>query len=176
MKHHTTPHPKTAQTSPPIAAEIDTAQLLEQLAERQDAYLRLAADFANFKRRTAEESGRRADAKKEAFIRELLPIIDNLERALSTGSSGSSGSLAELRNVVEMTQKQLHQLLDQHGIKVENPVGQLFNPHHQEAVAIRHDSSQPDQTVLEVIQPGYHCGALVLRPAKVIVNNLVPAQ
>jgi len=138
-----------------------------ELAQQKDLNLRLAADFDNFRKRTARETDRRAAAQKEAFIHELLPIIDNLERALA-----SDASAEQLRGGVQMTLQQLHQLLRRHGIETDEAIGRPFDPHRHEAVAMRHDPSQPDHAVIEILQPGYRRGDEVFRPAKVIVNDL----
>ena len=86
----------------------DIGALQTELAIQRDRYLRLAADFDNFRKRTARETERSAAAQKEAFIRELLPVIDNLERALG---SDVSTSPEQLRQGVQMTLQQLTQLL-----------------------------------------------------------------
>src|SRR5258705_4143695 len=118
------------------ALEADLKSIETELVAQKDLYLRLAADFDNFRKRTAQETERRAAAQKEAFIRELLPVIDNLERALS---SESSTSPEQLREGVQMTLQQLHQLLRRHGIEPEESTGQRFDPHRHEAVATRQD-------------------------------------
>jgi molecular chaperone GrpE len=141
----------------------------EELAEQRDNNLRLAADFENFKRRSLQDNDLRAAAQKESFIHELLPAIDNLERALASGAS--PGSL-ELHQGVEMTLRQLRQLLAKHGIETEESVGRPFDPHRQEAIAQRHDPAQADHAILEVFQRGYRRGEKVFRPAKVAVNDL----
>src|SRR5262245_19192431 len=82
----------------------DLQALVAELGRQKDFYLRLAAHFDNFRRRTAQDADRRAAAQEEAFIRELLPIIDNLERALA---SGSSTSRKQIREGVQMTLEQL---------------------------------------------------------------------
>jgi molecular chaperone GrpE len=134
-----------------------------------DRYLRLAADFDNFRKRTSQETERSAAAQKEAFIRELLPVIDNLERALG---SDVSTSPEQLRQGVQMTLQQLTQLLRRHGIEPEESLGKAFDPHYHEAVIVRHDPSQPDHIILETFQRGYRRGNEVFRPAKVVVNDL----
>jgi molecular chaperone GrpE len=139
------------------------------LAAQKDDYLRLAADFDNFKKRTRRDSERQATAEKDAFIADLLPAVDNLERALA---SGQSSSCEQLHQGVEMTWQQLGQLLNRHGIEAVEDVGRPFDPHRHEAVSVRHDPRQPDHIVLEVIQRGYCRGDKVFRPAKVIVNDL----
>jgi molecular chaperone GrpE len=110
------------------------------LAVQRDRYLRLAADFDNFRKRIAWETERSAAAQKEAFIRELLPVIDNVERALG---SDVSTSPEQLRQGVQMTLQQLTQLLRRHGIEPEESLGRSFDPLYHEAVSVRHDPSQP---------------------------------
>ena len=157
--------PVSVAESPPA----DLALLQKELAAQKEDYLRLAADFDNFKRRTRRDSGRQAAAEKESFIRDLLPVLDNLERALASEQSVSS---EQLHQGVEMTMQELGRLLHGHGIEAVEDVGQPFDPHRHEAVSVRHDRSQPDHIVLAVIQHGYSHGDKVFRPAKVIVNDL----
>ena len=155
------------------AAATESDALLKDLADQKDLHLRLAADFENFKRRNRLESESRAAAQKESFIHELLPIIDNLERALASGSSPDS---PQFHQGVEMTLKQMQQLIRQHGIESDQIVGKPFDPHHHEAISQLHDPAQPDHAILEVVQRGYRKGTKVLRPAKVVVNDLTPGQ
>ena len=155
----------------PAATESDSIR--EQLAEQKDVNLRLAADFENFKRRSRQESDARAAAQKESFIHELLPAIDNLERALASGAASGS---PQLHQGVEMTLQQLRLLLRQHGIESEESVGQPFDPHRHDAVSQRHDAAQPNQAILEVLQRGYRRGEQVFRAAKVVVNDLTHSK
>jgi molecular chaperone GrpE len=136
-------------------------------------HLRLMADFDNFKRRSRQESEARAVGQKESFIVELLPVIDNLERALASGASRDS---AQFQQGVEMTLKQLQLLLRQHGVESEEIIGKPFDPHRQEALSQGHDPAQPDHAILAVLQRGYRRGDKVVRPAKVVVNDLTPSQ
>jgi len=157
----------------PVASAVDAASrdpdvLDKELASQNEAYLRLAADFDNFKKRTQRESGQRAAEEKESFISELLPILDNLERALACERSISSD---QLRQGVEMTLQHLRQLLLHHGIEAVEDVGKLFNPHQHEAISVRREPLQPDQIILEVTQRGYRRGDKSFRPARVIVND-----
>ena len=166
---NTDPNSARPEMESPGDAGPDTIAAQTELATQKDRYLRLAADFDNFRKRTAKETERRAAAQKEAFISELLPVIDNLERALGTDASTSS---EQLREGVRMTLQQLHQLLRRHGIEPEESLGKPFDPHYHEAVMTRHDPSQRDRIVLETFQRGYRRGAEVFRPAKVLVNDL----
>ena len=159
----------------PIAPDEETVRALmaeneslqAAVADQKDRYLRLASDFDNFRKRTAQEYESRSAAQKEAFIRELLPVIDNLERALS-----SDATTEQLRNGVRITLQQLNQLLRAHGIEPQESLGLIFDPHRHEAIAARHEPTQPDHSILEVFQRGYHRGDDVFRPAKVIINDL----
>ena len=157
----------TAIAAETVATESD--RLRKELGEQKDLNLRLAADFENFKRRSRQEVETRAAAQKESFIRELLPSLDNLERALA---SGASLGTPQFHQGVEMTLQQLRLLLRQHGIETEESVGQPFDPHRHEAVSQRHDPAQANHAVLEVFQRGYRRGEKVFRPAKVAVNDL----
>jgi molecular chaperone GrpE len=163
----------TGDAGPNAATAPDVAVLQGEMVAQKDRYLRLAADFDNFRRRTTQEIERRAAAQKESFIRELLPVIDNLERALG---SDVSTSPEQLREGVQMTLQQLNQLLSRHGIEPEESLGRLFDPHYHEAVAVRTDPSKPDHIVLETFQRGYRRGDEVFRPAKVVVNDLSHAE
>ncbi len=153
--------------------EVDVQDQLSpearELAGLKDRYLRLNADFDNFRKRTSQEAARRAAEQKESFIRDLLPVVDNLERAL-----GSDASPEQLRQGVQMTIQQLHQLLRRHGIEPDESLGQPFDPHCHEALRTGDDPSKPDQAVLDVFQRGYRRGKEVFRPAKVVVNDLNP--
>ena len=168
-------HPSPATDSPDAVASVadsaalDPTRLQKELTAQKDDYLRLAADFDNFKKRTRRDSAQQAVAEKEAFIGDLLPVLDNLERALASEESTAS---EHLQQGVTMTLQQLGQLLHRHGIEAMADVGSPFDPHRHEAVSVRHDTRQPDQIILEVIQRGYFRGDKVFRPAKVIVNDL----
>jgi molecular chaperone GrpE len=177
LRHmNTEPESNPSETTPTggaSASRADVGALEAELALQKDRYLRLAADFDNFRKRIARETDRNAAAQKEAFIRELLPVIDNLERALATDASVSP---KQLREGVQMTLQQLTQLLLRHGIEPEESLGRPFDPRYHEAVSVRHDPSQPDHVVLETFQRGYRRGNQVFRPAKVVVNHLTHAE
>jgi molecular chaperone GrpE len=171
------PDPLAKETvANPFTDKADAAEsdlLRNELAEQQGRNLGLAADFENFKRRTRQESEARAAAQKESFIHELLPALDNLERALVSDASSAS---PQFHQGVEMTLEQLRLLLRQHGIETEECVGQPFDPHQHEAVSARHNPTRPDQAILEVLQRGYRRGEKVFRPAKVVVNSLAHSE
>src|SRR5450432_4564229 len=172
----------TNSKKPPSAeAEADSTKAgvsksdptLQELLDQKNLYLHLGADFENFKRRSRQEAEARAAAQKESFIHELLPVIDNLERALASGASADS---QQFHQGVEMTLQQLRLLLGQHGIESGEIVGKQFDPHQHEAISQRHNPAQPGHAILEVVQRGYQRGKKVFRPAKVVVNDLTQSK
>jgi molecular chaperone GrpE len=173
MKHELQNPPVGLQTPGAETTASESDSLRKELAEQKELHLRLAADFENFKRRSRQEGEVRSAAQKESFIRELLPSLDNLERALASGTSAGS---AQFHQGVEMTLQQLRLLLRQHGIESDEIVGQPFDPHQHEAVSQRHEPAQADHAILEVFQRGYRRGEKVFRPAKVVVNEVKHAK
>ena len=151
------------------AVSTDADVFRKELAAQKELNLSMKADFENLKRRGRQESEARAAAQKDSFIHELLPSIDNLERALASGAFAGS---AQFHQGVEMTLHQIHSLLRKHGIETEESVGQVFDPHLHEAVSKRHDPAQADHSILEVFQRGYRQAGKVFRAAKVAVNEL----
>jgi molecular chaperone GrpE len=165
---------ETSSTAQTEATEMPAVKALKaELAAEKERFLRLAADFDNYRKRVAQESERRAEAQKKAFILELLPIIDNLERALG---SGQSASREQLLQGVEMTLQQLYRLLHAHGVEPEDSVGQPFDPRYHEAIASRYDPTKPDHVILEIFQRGYRYRGESFRPAKVVLNDLSKAE
>jgi len=169
----TQPSAKPEGSDSAETAAQESEALLKDLAEQKDLHLRLAADFENFKRRSRQEAEIRSAAQKESFIIELLPVVDNLERALASGAARDS---AQFHQGVGMTLIQLQQLLRQHGVESDEIVGRPFDPHLHEALSQGHDPAQPDQAVLTVLQRGYRRGEKVIRPAKVTVNDLTVSK
>src|SRR5688572_25651216 len=155
--------PATTSTAPECVA------LEAELASLDDRYRRLAADFDNFRKRTERDAEQRAAAQKTAFIRELLPVVDSLELALASHASTSAD---QLRRGIEITHRELMQLLHRHGIEPDNPSGLPFDPYRHEAVNVRFDPAQADHLVLDVLQRGYARGTEIIRPARVVVNDL----
>ncbi len=171
MKPHQTSPPvpsSEADTQPNGIHEVTPISPPDELTIQKDRYLRLAADFDNFRKRTLQESDRRAATQKEALIHELLPVVDNFERALSMGPQTTFEQLVQ---GVNMILQQLRQILRQNDIESEENLGQPFDPLRHEAIGSRHDPSRPDQAVLETTQRGYRRGQEIFRPAKVIVND-----
>ncbi|GIP48247.1 nucleotide exchange factor GrpE [Paenibacillus sp. J53TS2] len=177
-----TPEPDARQEEvvdePQIAAEEVTADAgasaeLEKLRAESEDYqqrlLRTQADFDNFRRRTVkekEELGKYASAK---LITELLPVIDNFERALS--SSGESTDANSYIKGVEMIFRQLEGVLKAEGLIPMEAEGQPFNPEFHQAIMQVESDEHEEGIVVEVVQKGYLLKDKVLRPAMVKVSG-----
>jgi molecular chaperone GrpE len=134
----------------------------------QDRYQRLAADFDNYRKRVARDADRSAASVKDALLKEILSVNDNLERALASHPSATAD---QLRGGIEMTHQQLLAFLKRHGVEPDDSIGAAFDPHRHEAISARLVPEEPDQTVVEVVQRGYRRGDAVVRPAQVIIND-----
>lgn len=146
----------------------ELSKMEQELAGERERYLRLAADFDNYRKRTARELERRASSQKDAFVRDLLPAVDNLERAMAANHS------EHLREGVEMICQQLIETLKRHGLEPRDDLGQPFDGRFHDAIAVGSRSELPDLCVMEVWERGWMRGGEMFRPAKVLVNKLEP--
>lgn len=144
--------------------ELDT--LKEQMAQQEDKYLRLAAEYDNYRKRTAKEKESLwSDAKAET-AGAFLPVYDNLERALKQETADEA-----YKKGVEMTMNQLKDVLSKLGITEIPALGEPFDPQVHNAVMHVEDESLGENTVAEVFQAGFQCGEKVIRFAMVKVAN-----
>jgi molecular chaperone GrpE len=137
----------------------------QQQPEHDDRLLRLAADFDNYKKRAARERDEYIARANERLLKELLPILDDLERALSAAEQHEE---AQLEEGVRLTHRSLAQLLERNGVQ-EIPTDGKFDPHVHEALLAQPAEDREQGDVLDVIQKGYKLGDHVVRPARVIV-------
>jgi molecular chaperone GrpE len=133
-------------------------------AEVDDRLLRLAADFENYKKRAARERDEYVTFANERLIKELLPVLDDLERALQAAAEHEE---AKLEEGVELVHRSLASLLERNGLKEISTEGK-FDPHVHEAL-LSQPSEAEQGTVIDVVQKGYAIGDRVVRPARVIV-------
>lgn len=141
-------------------------KLEEALKAERERYHRLAADFDNYRKRTVRESEQRASSHKEALVRDILPSIDNLERALAANSGEN------LREGVQMIYQQFVESLKRHGFEPRDDFGQPFDGRFHDAIAVGCKKELPDLSVIEVWERGWMRGHEMFRPAKVLVNKL----
>jgi molecular chaperone GrpE len=147
---------------PSIEAEIE--RLESELDELRDIHLRKLAEFDNFRKRTDREREEFRKMASEGLVRDLLPVLDNFDRALQHGADADSGAF---REGVEMIAHQLWDTLERHGVEVIDPLGKVFSPEFHEAVHKVEDPSLEPGTVAAVLAKGYVCNGRLLRPAMV---------
>jgi molecular chaperone GrpE len=133
--------------------------------QHDDAYLRLAADFDNYRKRVARDQAELFSRANERLLNELLPVLDDLERALEAASHHEE---AKLEEGVELVHRSLSALLARHGLTEIETEG-AFDPHVHEALLAQPADGAEEGAVLQVLQKGYRLGDRVLRPARVIV-------
>lgn len=152
------------------ALEEENALLKQQLAEKHDSLLRTMADFDNFRRRTRQEMEEIRRIALEEFLRSLLRVMDNFERALQAAEE--SQSFEKLMEGVQLTYRQMQSLLREAGVQPIEAVGKPFDPNFHEAVQRVESPEHPDETVLEEVERGYMIQSRVLRPSRVkVVKN-----
>lgn len=141
-------------------------QLQSELDQLRELYLRKLAEFDNYRKRTERERVELHRTAGESVVRDLLPVIDNFERALVHGDEMDSKGF---REGVEMISKQLFDVLERQGLAPIEPVGEEFKPEYHEAVQRVEDSEQEVGTVVSVLVKGYFFGGKLIRPAMVAV-------
>src|SRR5437763_8267654 len=148
-----------------VEQEEQQEQQEDLAAEVDDRLLRLAADFDNYKKRAARERQEYVAFANERILKELLPILDDLERALSAAEHHEE---AQLEEGVRLVHRSLASLLERQGVKEIATEGK-FDPPVHEALLAQPSEEKEHGDVLDVIQQGYTLGARVVRPARVIV-------
>jgi molecular chaperone GrpE len=151
------------------SGEEDPANEEERIVEEPEDYLALAqriqADFENYRKRAAREAAAAGERARSGLVRELLPILDNLERALASAEEGEQ----HLAEGVRLVHSELIAVLERNGVQQFDPAGDKFDPSEHEALSVR-DDGDPG-VVLEVVEKGYRSNGAVLRPARVVVSG-----
>ena len=153
-----------------VPTQAELQERIEALEGERDEYLdslqRLKAEFDNFRKRVAREQAESAGRASEALLRELLPVIDDLERALEAAEQHEE---AKLEEGVRLVHRQLASVLEREGLAEIGTDGK-FDPHVHEAL-LSQPSDKDDGAILEVLQKGYRLGDRVLRPARVVISQ-----
>lgn len=153
--------------------EARVAAQARELEELQDRYLRLAAEFDNFRKRVVRERAELIRTAHEGLLLEFLPVLDNLERALAAArsSAGSSRASEALIEGVEITLRLFKGVLEKAGVREIETVGREFDPAVHHAVEQVRVTEAPENTVVEEVLRGYLLDQKVLRPAQVKVST-----
>ena len=154
-----------AEAPPAPEAEADATPEAAQEVAHDESYLRLAADFDNYRKRVAREHAALTERANERLLNELLPVLDDLERALEAAASHEE---AKLEEGVKLVHRSFLALLERHGLS-EIETNGAFDPHVHEALLAQPAEDAEEGSVLQVLQKGYRLGDRVLRPARVIV-------
>jgi molecular chaperone GrpE len=153
-----------------VEEEVD--RLTAEVDRLRDSYLRKLAEFDNFRKRTEREREDLQRTAAEGLIRELLPVVDNFDRALQHAGNGDPEGF---RQGVQMIARQIWDLLERAGVAVVDPVGMPFRPELHEAVQRVEGTEHEPGTVVSVLAKGYTLGGKLIRPAMVGVA-VAPAQ
>jgi molecular chaperone GrpE len=154
---------------PPAAT--DSEDPLARAERERDEYLDLArraqADFENYRKRAAKEAAAAGQRAKSGLVRELLPVVDNLERALASARDDEQ----HLAEGVRLVHSELIAVLERNGVEQFDPRGERFDPGEHEALSMRAEDGAESGTVLDVVEKGYRANGSVLRPARVVVSS-----
>ena len=141
----------------------------EEVSDQPEDYLALAqriqADFENYRKRVARETAAAGERARSGLVRELLPIVDNLERALASAEEGEQ----HLAEGVRLVHSELIAVLERNGVEQFDPAGEKFDPAEHEALSVREDGDAG--IVVDVVEKGYRSNGTVLRPARVVVSG-----
>lgn len=142
--------------------------LEDQLNQKEDQVLRLSAEIKNMQARAAKERTQSAKFRSQSLAKELLPVIDSLEKALEIDAADEAST--QLKHGIELVHTNFLKAFDAEGIKVIDPAGETFDPnYHQSVSSVPADDDHPADTVVQVYQKGYVLNERVLRPAMVII-------
>ena len=147
----------------------EAERLQEELENEQNKYLRLLADYENYKRRSVKEREEAEKFRSRALLSDLLPVLDNFERALAVEVKNEETE--SLLKGVRMVYNSLAEAVKREGLEEVKSVGEQFDPNVHQAVMQEKDDSKEPGTVLQELQKGYTLNGRVLRPAMVKVNE-----
>ncbi|MFT6448136.1 MAG: molecular chaperone GrpE [Oleispira sp.] len=154
-----------------LQAELGAAQ--EEIAQLKDQMLRVQADAQNVRRRAEQDVEKAHKFGQEKFSRELLSVLDNLERALA--ATPESEETTALREGVDMTLQGFLSTLTKFNVEAIDPQGEAFNPEFHQAMAMQENEEFAPNTVMAVMQKGYSLHGRLLRPAMVMVSKGAPS-
>ena len=157
---------------PPETADERVASLTAERDEVKDRMLRIAADFENYQKRSRKEQTDAVAQAREAVLRDLLDVADNLERATTqvAGGNGTVDGAAVLKGV-NLVLRQFQQKLERYDVKPFESAGQVFDPRVHEAISRVESADVPSGNVAVELQKGYKIGERLLRPAMVSVST-----
>ena len=160
---------ESAEEPAPEDQEDELAKAKAEAAEMRDQFLRLQAEWDNFRKRTAAERESEKVRASEKLVKDLIPVVDDLERALEHAQQAGYGG--SLTGGVEAVTNKFLQILSKHKVEQIKAEGEPFDPMRHQAVGTQPDPTVPEETVVNVYQKGYQMGDRVLRPAMVVTST-----
>ncbi|NTS77560.1 nucleotide exchange factor GrpE [Catenovulum sp. SM1970] len=151
-----------------LTAKLAAAE--KTVADQQDSVVRAKAEIDNVRRRTAREAESTISRAIEKFSADILPVVDNLERAIESANKEEE-AIKPVVEGVELTLKSFVDALEKQGIKQLNPEGEAFNPEFHQAMSMVPNPDVAPNTVIAVMQKGYELNGRLLRPAMVMVSQ-----
>lgn len=175
-KNHRPLTAETAEESTDVPEDKSTQEqgideLKEQLASEKDRLLRLSAEFENYKKRKQRETDDFKKFANESIFRQLVTVVDNLERAIHSAEETAVADGKILLEGVKLTHKEMLKLFENFNVKHVDAKNQLFDPNFHQAVTQEETNEVDENTVTKVLQKGYTLHDRLLRPAMVIVSK-----
>lgn len=158
---------QAVETEETAAAEDRTAELEKALQDANDKHLRTLAEYDNYRKRSVREKEQAYADSKAAVLTELLPVLDNFERA----AGNKDAALADYQKGVDMIFNQFTEIFKKLGVEAYGEAGDTFDPNIHSAVMHTEEDGAPENSVTDVFSKGYRLGEKILRPAVVKVVN-----
>lgn len=158
------------ETDPLKILEIKVQSAEEAAGQAHERLLRATAEYENYKKRAQREAEEFRKFANESLIKELLPVIDNLERAVESSGTDKSANKGIVEGV-EMTLREIYKVLERFHLKALESEGRPFDPNFHQAVLQQESSDHPENTVLKEMQKGYTLHDRLIRPAMVVVTK-----
>lgn len=162
--------PVTDQEDEALTPDEELEAVRQEARDNYDRFVRLSAEFENYKKRASREMSEFRKYANEMIIRELLPVVDNLERAIESSGDDENVNSCVVEGV-GMTLKEILKVFDQFEVKQVESLGQPFNPGFHEAVMREESDEYPENTVIKEFQKGYLMHDRLIRPAMVVVSS-----
>ena len=159
---------KTGDPLKVMEARLESVE--QESKESYDRFLRVSAEFENYKKRAAREMNDFRKFANESFVKAMLPVVDNLDRAIES-SSNDDHSNSSVVEGVNMTLKEILKIFEQFGVKPFQSLGKTFDPALHQAVMQEESDDHPEKTILNELEKGYMMHDRLLRPAMVVVSK-----
>ncbi len=166
--------PKALDPLEQLQAEVKTLEAAK--AENYERFVRVSADLENFRKRSRKELSDARIDEKSKVLKDILPVIDNLERALSHAQSTETEATKSIIEGVNLVLRSFQQTMERHKVRAIEAVGKPFDPALHEAVSQAPSADYPPGTVVSALQSGYTIEERLLRPALVVVSVAMPSE